>query len=93
MIHPGSASPPFPPVRLLSDGCPAALPPIPAAAGRHLGLSLRCESTRETLKLRVPQPTWGGGSELLVCTGWHSSLVWEGEVIATKLLSGLRAQP
>lgn len=64
MIHPGSASPPFPTVMLLPDGCPAALPPTLAAAGRHLGLSLRCESTRVTLKLSVPQPMWDGGSEL-----------------------------
>lgn len=43
MIHPGSASPPVPALR--SDGCPAALPLLPAVAGQHLGQCLACGNT------------------------------------------------
>lgn len=67
VMHPGPASPPFPALRLLSGGHPAALPPIPAAAGRHLGLHLACESTRVALKMSAPQLMGDGSSELSSC--------------------------
>lgn len=59
MTHLGSASPLFPTPglcqRLQPGGCPAAVLPVPADAGRHSRLGLKCGCIREALKITSPE--------------------------------------
>lgn len=95
VTHLGSASPPIPALRSLSDGCSAALPLLPAVAGQHLGLclaheSITCKAVRMSASLNAPAASLHG-MVALNCQAvnecrmaFHPGV--EGKGIATKLL-------